>query len=45
MRRLARRHGEDEQRERLPVQVAAVAGEGDEVERHALQHHLGATGT
>ena len=39
---LARRHGEDEQHEHLPVQVAVVPGERDEVDRHALQHHLGA---
>ena len=32
---LARRHREDEQHEHLPVQVAVVPGEGDEVERHA----------
>ena len=43
--RLARRHREDEQDERLPLEIAAIPREGDEVDRHALQHHLGTTGT
>src|SRR5438067_3772272 len=40
--RLARRDRQDEEHEHLPVQVAVVAGERDEVERDALHHHLGA---
>src|SRR5205814_881562 len=40
--RLARRHGQDEQDERLSLEVAAVAGERRQVQRHPLQHHLGA---
>src|SRR5439155_14019673 len=39
--RLAGRDRDDEEREHLPLQVAVLQGEGDEVERHPLQHHLG----
>src|SRR5262249_17833099 len=37
---LARGHRDDEQRERLALQVTAVPGKGDEIHGHALQHHL-----
>src|SRR5262245_30788958 len=41
-RRLGRRDHQDEDHERLPVQVAVIAPKRDQVDRHALEHQLGA---